>query len=29
LRDTLAQCLAHRGPALVDVVIDRAFESML
>ena len=29
LRDTLAQALAHRGPALVDVAIDRAFESML
>jgi len=29
LRDTLAECLAHRGPALVDVVIDRSFEAML
>ena len=29
LRDALAQGLAHRGPALVDVAIDRAFESML
>jgi benzoylformate decarboxylase len=29
LRDTLADCLAHRGPALVDVAIDRSFESML
>jgi benzoylformate decarboxylase len=29
LRDTLADCLAYRGPALVDVAIDRSFESML
>jgi benzoylformate decarboxylase len=29
LRDTLADCLAHRGPALVDVAIDRSFEPML
>jgi benzoylformate decarboxylase len=29
LRDTLADALAHRGPALVDVAIDRSFESML
>jgi benzoylformate decarboxylase len=28
LRDALAHGLAHRGPALVDVAIDRAFESM-
>ena len=29
LRDTLAECLAHRGPALVDVAIERSFEAML
>jgi len=29
LRDALAQALAHKGPALVDVAIDRSFESML
>jgi benzoylformate decarboxylase len=29
LRDTLADALAQRGPALVDVVIDRGFEAML
>jgi benzoylformate decarboxylase len=29
LRDALAHALAQRGPALVDVVIDRSFESML
>jgi benzoylformate decarboxylase len=29
LRDTLAELLAHRGPALVDVAVDRAFEPML
>jgi benzoylformate decarboxylase len=29
LRDALAEALAHRGPALVDVVIDRSFEPML
>jgi benzoylformate decarboxylase len=29
VRDALAHCLAHRGPALVDVAIDRSFESML
>jgi benzoylformate decarboxylase len=29
LRDTLADALAHRGPALVDVAIDRSFEAML
>jgi len=29
LRDTLADALARRGPALVDVVIDRGFQPML
>jgi benzoylformate decarboxylase len=29
LRDALAEGLAHRGPALVDVAIDRSFEPML
>jgi benzoylformate decarboxylase len=29
LRDALAEALAHRGPALVDVAIDRSFEPML
>jgi benzoylformate decarboxylase len=29
LRDTLAECLAHRGPALVDIAIERSFEAML
>jgi benzoylformate decarboxylase len=29
LRDALAHGLGHRGPALVDVAIDRSFESML
>ena len=29
LRETLADCLASRRPALVDVAIDRSFESML
>lgn len=28
LRDVLAECLAHPGPALVDVAIDRAFKAM-
>jgi len=28
LRDVLARALAHAGPALVDVVIDRGFEAM-
>ena len=26
LRDVLASCLAHGGPALVDVAIDRGFK---
>jgi benzoylformate decarboxylase len=29
VRDALADCLAHPGPALVDVAVDRAFEPML
>ena len=29
LRDVLAQCLAHPGPSLVDVAIDRSFKAML
>jgi benzoylformate decarboxylase len=29
LHDTLADALTQRGPALVDVVIDRGFEAML
>ena len=29
LRETLADALGHRGPALVDVAIDRSFERML
>ncbi len=29
LRDVLAACLAHPGPSLVDVVIDRSFKAML
>jgi benzoylformate decarboxylase len=29
LRDTLAACLAHPGPSLVDVVIDRGFKAMM
>jgi benzoylformate decarboxylase len=29
VRDALAEGLAHRGPALVDVAVDRSFESML
>jgi len=29
LRDVLAQCLAHGGPSLVDVAIDRGFKAML
>jgi benzoylformate decarboxylase len=29
LRDTLAACLAHGGPALVDVAIDRGVKGML
>ena len=29
LRDVLAACLAHAGPTLVDVVIDRGFKAML
>src|SRR2546425_331488 len=29
LRDVLAACLAHPGPTLVDVVIDRGFKAML
>ena len=29
LREALADSLAHRGPALVDVAIDRSFEPML
>jgi benzoylformate decarboxylase len=29
LRDTLAACLAHDGPALVDVAIDRGVKGML
>jgi len=28
LRDVLARALAHEGPALVDVLIDRGFEAM-
>jgi benzoylformate decarboxylase len=28
LRDVLAACLAHPGPSLVDVVIDRGFKAM-
>jgi benzoylformate decarboxylase len=28
LRDVLAACLAHQGPSLVDVVIDRGFKAM-
>jgi benzoylformate decarboxylase len=28
LRDALAACLAHPGPSLVDVVIDRGFKAM-
>src|SRR5207244_1153403 len=28
LRDVLARALAHAGPALVDVAIDRGFEAM-
>jgi benzoylformate decarboxylase len=29
VREALAHGLAHRGPALVDVAVDRSFESML
>jgi len=29
LRDVLAACLAHAGPSLVDVAIDRSFKPML
>ncbi len=29
LRDVLAACLAHTGPSLVDVAIDRSFKPML
>ena len=29
LRDVLAACLAHAGPTLVDVAIDRGFKAML
>ncbi len=29
LRDVLASCLAHPGPAVVDVAIDRGFKAML
>jgi len=29
LRDVLAACLAHPGPTLVDVAIDRGFKAML
>jgi benzoylformate decarboxylase len=29
LRDVLAACLAHRGPSLLDVAIDRGFKAML
>ena len=29
LRDVLAQCLAHAGPTLVDVAIERGFKAML
>ncbi len=29
LRDVLAECLAHAGPSLVDVAIDRNFKPML
>jgi benzoylformate decarboxylase len=29
LRDALVECLAHPGPTLVDVAIDRGFKAML
>ena len=29
LRDVLTACLAHPGPSLVDVAIDRGFKAML